>query len=73
MERFYCSYKVNMQNINFSLQAAKLYDKAIDKEGDKYLWETESVKHFQKTMIVCRDKFLFSCESGVMCRGLKTP
>lgn len=55
-----------MKYINFSLQAVKLYYKAIYKEGDKYLWETESVKHFQKAMIACRDKFLFSCKSGVM-------
>lgn len=60
-----------MKYINFSLQTAKLYYKAIYKEGDKYLWETESVKHFQKAMIVCRDKFLFSCERGIMCRSLK--
>lgn len=48
--------------MNFSLQAAKLYYKEIYKAGDTYPWETEFVKHFYKAIIVCRDKFIFSCE-----------
>lgn len=71
MKRLYYSYRVNIKYIHFRFQAAKLYHKAIYKGGDKYLWETESGKHFQKAMIVYRDKFLFSCESGIMCRSLK--